>query len=112
MVTWEGNDISEAIDQWGPPDEEREVAGFKSYLWHRGGEPATITTYAPAAGTVVGQTVFMSVPTTTQVSTLCTRQLYFDEEGLITHAKWEGGNCCVMTVSGWCATIVRQEPQD
>lgn len=104
-MSWKGAHISEAIDQWGPPDDERTVADFTSYLWYRGGEPATITTYAPATGYVGSEPVYMSVPTTTQISTKCTRQLYFDSGGTITHVKWEGGGCCVMTVSGWCATI-------
>jgi hypothetical protein len=104
MSTWEGVPIEQAIDQWGVPHEEHNVAGYTGYLWHRERD-MLITTPSTSVGTIGSTQVTALSTTTNTVHSSCTRHLYYDEKGIITKTQWSGNDCCVMTVSGWCAGI-------
>lgn len=98
MASWQGAETSEVITQWGYPDEQREVAGRKLYVWNRDVQmsmPATGTTTGTA--NVIGNSVFYSGTTNIYgggvTNWSCQRILEVNEAERVVGGQWRGNNC-------------------
>lgn len=95
MTSWKGAHIDEAIEQWGYPDESREIAGRKLYVWKTSstkqlyekevtkGRVDAYGNYAEETKTIGGGTWYGD----------CHRILEVDAEGTITKWEWKGNDC-------------------
>ncbi|WP_416897006.1 MAG: hypothetical protein ACMVY4_16055 [Minwuia sp.] len=106
MSTWKGQSLDAAVAQWGYPDSESEIAGRHLYLW---GHTTTVAlpTTSTSTALVNGQLVTVETQKTTPVSSQCTRILEVNENDTIVGYDYRG-DCCVMTIAGWCSTIARR----
>lgn len=99
MSSWEGEHIDSVIEQWGFPNEEKEIAGHKLYVWYRGR-----SFYVPATSTTTGYVYGNSFSANTStfggypVHAYCTRILEVDDSGHVTRWQWEGNDCPCMEI--------------
>ena len=97
IKTWIGYPLDSLIKQWGYPDEEKNIAGKKLYVW---------VDYDYDTDTNVGgisisktdkkgrETVFSMGGET--VVNYCKKTIETDENNVIINGSWKGNNCPVL----------------
>lgn len=103
MQSWSGASLSEVISQWGYPNDERDVAGRRLFIWSETSDvflPTTSTTI----GTVntYGNQSFVNANTSAwgggMLTATCARILEVDENETVVGGQWQGNNCPFMEV--------------
>lgn len=94
--SWIGAPLSEIVEAWGVPDREFSASEKTIYQW-----------YAPGGALgVAGQRNNTALVTTQEMS--CTHQMTVGPSGIVESGNMSGNNCCIMAVSGYCASLKRQ----
>ena len=90
MESWEGSQITEAINQWGYPNSQQEIAGKKLYVWDRTVSGPSSST---STGTITGNSVSILTNTLGGGSWNCRRILEVNDNEKIIGWQWGGNNC-------------------
>ena len=90
MESWEGSQITEAINQWGYPNSQQEIAGKKLYVWDRTVSGPSSST---STGTITGNSVSILTNTLGGGSWNCRRILEVNDNEKIISWQWSGNNC-------------------
>ena len=90
MESWEGSQITEAINQWGYPNSQQEIAGKKLYVWDRTVSGPSSST---STGTITGNSVSILTNTLGGGNWNCRRILEVDDNEKIIGWQWGGNNC-------------------
>jgi len=90
MSSWVGSNISEAINQWGYPNSQQEIAGKKIYIWDRTVSGPSSST---STGTITGNSVSILTNTLGGGNWNCRRILEVNSTETIISWQWGGNNC-------------------
>lgn len=106
MSSWVGEDIDSVIEQWGYPDEKREVAGRELYVWHQRSS-VNLAERSRTEGSVDSYGNYSERTVTTGGGVwegYCGRILEVDDKGTVIKWEWKGNDCPFMEAGkyeGW-----------
>lgn len=99
MSSWEGKHIDSVIAQWGYPDEEKNLAGHRLYIWYYR-KSVNVPQSSTTTGNIYGNSLSMSTYAAGGYTAHgnCTRILEVDSDGYVVKWQWSGNNCPLMEV--------------
>lgn len=95
MSSWVGEDIDSVIEQWGYPDEQREVAGRELYVWHQRSS-VKLAERSRTEGSVDSYGNYSEQTVTTgggEWEGYCGRIFEVDDQGTVIRWEWKGNDC-------------------
>ena len=109
LSSWIGSNINAVITHWGPPQQERTIAGRKYFIWSTS-QSVSVPAQTSGTATVVGNTVYYNQSTVGggSFTASCTRSMEVDENNIVVRGYSQGNNCCVLAIAGYCASLLKR----
>lgn len=110
--SWQGAQIPDVVRQWGAlPTDQQAFGDRKFYVWVYESS-AVLPAFTSTQGTI-GPGGSFSAYTTGSPGGVITGSCAITFEtaassDVIVGGSWAGGNCCVLTLAGWCGRLPRQ----